>query len=101
MDKNKAFNEVQELLTKNGIEYTVGKHADTITAKVGRIIQWFMFTDRTLAIASAITIGKKRIETSRSNKWYEDITGFSFIKGDLWIREKSFGYTIITLNPNN
>lgn len=103
MNKEKAFIEVKELLVRNGIEFTVSKSddADTITAKVGKIVQWFSFTRNTISVTSAVVIGKKVIEASSICKWYKDILFLCFIKGDLWIREKGFGYTILALKKDN
>mgnify|MGYP007112565796 CR=1 FL=1 len=100
MDKDKAFNEVKELLTKNGIEFTVSEDGDTITVEAGRILQWFQFTEISIAVISSVIVDHKDIETSRIDTEYEDIEDFCLIKGDLWIREKGFGYTIITLKDN-
>lgn len=101
MNKEKAFIEVKALLTKNGIEFTVSDDGDTITAKVGKIVQWFSFTRNTISVTSAVVIGKKVIEASSICKWYKDILFLCFIKGDLWIREKGFGYTILALKQYN
>lgn len=101
MDKGKAFNDVKEILTKKGIEYTVDDNIDVIIAKAGKnVLQWFYFTKKSISVASSVIIGKKRFETSSTYKWYEDIEEFCFIGGDLWIREKSLGYTTITLKDN-
>lgn len=99
MDKDKAFNEVKELLVKNGIEFTVD--GDIITAKAGKIVQWFYFSKSSIVVVSSVIIGKKRIETSNIHKYYEDIEEFCSSTGGLWIREKGFGYTIIALKQYN
>jgi len=100
MTEEKAFNDVKELLVKNGIEFKEGIFERTITAKAGKIIQWFHFTKNSFSVASAVIIDKRRIETSTINKYYEKITGFCFVKGDLWIREKGLGYTILALKKD-
>lgn len=101
MNKEKAFNEVKEILTKKGIEYTVSEEGDSITVKAGKIVQWFYFTEKSISVASSVIIDKKRVETSSTYKWYEDIEEFCFIGGDLWIREMGLGYTTITLKKDN
>lgn len=101
MNKEKAFNDVKELLTKNGIEFKEGVVERTILAKVGRIIQWFHFTENTISVASSVLIDGEEIETSRFSMAYMDIEEFCFIRGDLWIREKGFGYTILALKKDN
>ena len=101
MDKDKAFNEVKELLVKKGIEFTVSEDGDIITAKAGKIVQWFYFSKSSIVVVSSVIIGKKRIETSNIHKYYEDIEEFCSSTGGLWIREKGFGYTIIALKQYN
>ena len=98
MNKEKAFNEVKELLVKNGIEFSEGVLIRTILAKVGRIIQWFFFTENKISVASSVLIDGEEIETSRFSMGYKDIQEFCF-DGDLWIRGKGvFEYTIISFN---
>lgn len=99
MNKEKAFNDVKELLTKNGIEFEEGVFVRTTLAKVGRIIHWFHFTENTISVASSVLIDGEEIETSRFSMGYKDIQEFCFVDGDLWIRGKGvFGYTIIAFN---
>ena len=101
MNKEKAFIEVKELLTKNGIEFTVSEDGDTITAKAGKIVQWFHFTENTISVASSVLIDGEDIETSRFCRGYKDVEEFCF-DGDLWIRGKGmFEYTIIALKQYN
>lgn len=101
MNKEKAFNEVKELLTKNGIEFKEGVIERTILAKAGRIIQWFHFTELSISVASSVLIDGEEIETSRFCMEYKDIQEFCFIRGGLWIREKGFGHTILALKKDN
>lgn len=99
MNKEKGFNDVKELLTKNGIEFKEEVFERTILAKVGRIIQWFHFTELSISVASSVLIDGEEIETSRFSMEYKDIQEFFFIDGDLWIRGKGvFEYTIIAFN---
>ena len=103
MNKEKAFNEVKGLLTKNGIEFTVSKSddGDAITAKAGKVIQWFTFSDTSIAvISSVIACNYDEIVTSHINMWYEDVREFSFIGGELWLWIKEFGFVVIAFEPN-
>lgn len=99
MNEEKGFNDVKELLTKNGIEFKEGVFVKTILAKVGRIIHWFHFSELSISVASSVLIGRDAIEISRISMGYEAIQEFCFIDGDLWIRGKEvFEYTIIAFN---
>ena len=95
MDKAFAYNMVKKLLSENGVEFRADFPVEIIMAKAGRITQFFHFSEMSVAIISAVTVGKKDIETAHIDCWYEDITGFRFVDGQLWVDGKTLGYTVL------
>ena len=95
MDKKFAFNSVKELLAKNGVEFKADFPIEMIMVKVGRISHFMHFTERSFAIISSVKVGKKDIETTHLDRWYEDIAGFRFLEGQLWIDDNTLGYIVL------
>ena len=95
MGKTFAYDTVKRLLSENGIEFRADFPVEIVMAKAGRINQFFHFTEHSVAIISAVTVGKKDIETAHIDRWYEDITGFRFVDGQLWVDGKDLGYTVV------
>ena len=96
MDKTFAYNTVKKLLSENGIEFSADYPIEIVMAKTGRINQFFHFSNCSVAIISTVTVGNKDIETTYIDRWYEDITGFRFVEGQLWIDGKDLGYTVVS-----
>lgn len=101
MNKVFAYNTVKKLLSENGIEFRADFPVEFIKAKAGRISHFFNFTERSVSIISSVTVGKKDIETTSINRWNEDITGFRFVDGQLWVDGKDLGYTVVNFRQGN
>ena len=95
MDKKFAYNTVKNLLSENGIAFISDYPIKIVIAKAGRIAQFFHFSEKSVAIISSVRVGKKDIDTTHIDIWYEDITGFRFIEGQLWVDLKGLGYTVM------
>lgn len=95
MDKTFAYNTVKKLLSENGVEFRADYPMELVMARAGRISHFFNFTERSVSIISSVTVGKKDIETTSLDFWYDDVTGFRFVDGQLWVDCKTLGYTVV------